>query len=377
MLKEKDFIDKIPQNCKVALFGAGTVGKIIQSYIQEERPDINIICYIDSFITGNIDGIKIYNIKEIENIKNQFELLVITTRTELPHNLTLFKYFDIDNILIPTSVEKCCREKKLIPLIEKASQIFSSEEDKILYKNLTKLWFEGSSSKIEDYVEKKHNIHKQGPTRNYLKQYLEYINYDAIETIIDAGVCNGIQFFSYKKLFKNLKTIYGFEPMYDKFKNEIFDYFLTKINEIKIIDKGLWKKPEKLTFVETTNMPSASYIKNTRAIKKSKTTDNITEIETTTIDIFKIENNIAKVDFIKMDIEGSELPALKGGEQTILSDRPQLAISIYHSIHDFVEIPLYLHQLLQDKDYTFHIGHYSPKIHETVLYAIPNELIRN
>ena len=73
-----------------------------------------------------------------------------------------------------------------------------------------------------------------------------------------------------------------------------------------------------------------------------------------------------------MDIEGSELKALKGGEKTILSDRPQMAISIYHSMNDFVSIPLYLNNILEN--YTFHIGHYSYNHCETVLYAIPDEL---
>ena len=74
-----------------------------------------------------------------------------------------------------------------------------------------------------------------------------------------------------------------------------------------------------------------------------------------------------------MDIEGSELPALKGGLKTIQQDRPQLAVSIYHSNDDFVDIPLFLHEDL--KDYTFRLGHYSFDLCETVLYAIPNELL--
>ena len=74
-----------------------------------------------------------------------------------------------------------------------------------------------------------------------------------------------------------------------------------------------------------------------------------------------------------MDIEGAELPALKGGLEIIKRHRPQLAISIYHSSEDFINIPLYLSENLEN--YTFKIGHYSPLIYETVFYAIPNELI--
>lgn len=95
------------------------------------------------------------------------------------------------------------------------------------------------------------------------------------------------------------------------------------------------------------------------------------QINATTMDKFCCNNNIMP-DFIKMDIEGAEMPALEGGIKTIQECRPQLAISIYHSNEDFVNIPLYLNKNL--KNYHFKLGHYSPWRSETVLYAIPEEI---
>jgi len=77
--------------------------------------------------------------------------------------------------------------------------------------------------------------------------------------------------------------------------------------------------------------------------------------------------NISSVDFIKMDIEGSELAALRGGEQTIRRDRPKLAISLYHRVEDFFSIPQWLDSLRIG--YRFHLDHYSIHSEETVLYA--------
>ena len=54
-----------------------------------------------------------------------------------------------------------------------------------------------------------------------------------------------------------------------------------------------------------------------------------------TVPIVPLDNvveNLAleRIDFIKMDIEGSERWGLKGGQRTIQRFRPQLAISSYH-----------------------------------------------
>jgi FkbM family methyltransferase len=60
------------------------------------------------------------------------------------------------------------------------------------------------------------------------------------------------------------------------------------------------------------------------------------KIEITTIDE---ECEDKKVGLIKMDIEGFEYFAIKGGLETIKRDKPVLLISIYHTGKDFFEIP--------------------------------------
>jgi len=92
---------------------------------------------------------------------------------------------------------------------------------------------------------------------------------------------------------------------------------------------------------------------------------------TLSIDDLVHDKKIKKVDYIKMDIEGAELDALKGAERTILRDRPKLAISLYHSLEDFETIPNYLKSL--GIGYTYYLGHYTLFENETVLYAVPKK----
>jgi len=72
---------------------------------------------------------------------------------------------------------------------------------------------------------------------------------------------------------------------------------------------------------------------------------------------------------IKMDIEGAEMGALIGGQNTLVNCRPNLAISLYHLPEDLTRIPLYLMNLLPD--YSWFIRCYGAHGYDTILYGLP------
>ena len=75
-----------------------------------------------------------------------------------------------------------------------------------------------------------------------------------------------------------------------------------------------------------------------------------------------------KVTYIKMDIEGSEMQALRGAKNVICRDKPRLAISIYHRPEDYFEIPFYIKKLVPE--YKLYIRHHRFTKNDTVCYAI-------
>jgi FkbM family methyltransferase len=91
----------------------------------------------------------------------------------------------------------------------------------------------------------------------------------------------------------------------------------------------------------------------------------------TTIALDDFCRHMPRVDFIKMDIEGAELPALEGARETLIRHRPKLAIALYHSLDDFVQIPRFLSDL--NLDYTFWLDHTTIHHEETVLFATPDD----
>ncbi|STQ87043.1 FkbM family methyltransferase [Helicobacter muridarum] len=70
-----------------------------------------------------------------------------------------------------------------------------------------------------------------------------------------------------------------------------------------------------------------------------------------------------------MDIEGAELEALKGAENTIKKYKPKLALSIYHRREDMLSIPKYLQSL--NCGYRFYLRNFWWFSVDIVLYAIP------
>lgn len=92
--------------------------------------------------------------------------------------------------------------------------------------------------------------------------------------------------------------------------------------------------------------------------------------QTTTLAIDDLSRDWADgpVDFIKMDIEGAEVPALMGARKTIERDKPRLAVSVYHKPDDMITIPALLHSMRPD--YSFYLDYYTIAGDEIVLYAI-------
>lgn len=69
-----------------------------------------------------------------------------------------------------------------------------------------------------------------------------------------------------------------------------------------------------------------------------------------------------------MDIEGAESSALKGSEEIIKRNHPKLAICLYHSNADMIDIPEYVHNLVPE--YSLFVSTHTMGIAETVLYAV-------
>ncbi|MDE5831959.1 MAG: FkbM family methyltransferase, partial [Desulfovibrio sp.] len=76
------------------------------------------------------------------------------------------------------------------------------------------------------------------------------------------------------------------------------------------------------------------------------------------------------MDFIKMDIEGSEEKALLGAAKTIKKCTPKLAICIYHKRDDYYKLAKTILDI--NSRYEFYLKHNAYNVGETVLFCAPS-----
>jgi hypothetical protein len=72
---------------------------------------------------------------------------------------------------------------------------------------------------------------------------------------------------------------------------------------------------------------------------------------------------------IKMDIEGSELDALRGAELTVRKHQPLLAVCVYHRPDHLWNIPLCMKSMAPDSK--IYLRSYAVDGWESVSYAVP------
>jgi FkbM family methyltransferase len=89
-----------------------------------------------------------------------------------------------------------------------------------------------------------------------------------------------------------------------------------------------------------------------------------------TLDSCVESGEIDRVDFIKLDIEGSEFDAIRGAARVIEKFRPRLAISLYHLPDDLFRIILHLKD--RHPFYRMFLDHYTIHAEESVLYCLPS-----
>lgn len=187
----------------------------------------------------------------------------------------------------------------------------------------------------------------------FSKNYYESSNLNQ-GAYIDVGAFNGDTILYYIKYFgQQNRKILAFEPDENNFKQLSEVVKSSNLKNIELFKAAVGACSGKISFSQNGNMGS-------HIVDKDNSSD--------LVDVFSLSDFIKeKPSFIKMDIEGAELDALKGAEDLIKLFRPNLAICLYHKPFDLFQIPAYLHRLVPE--YKFKLRQHKRAFSELVLYA--------
>ena len=153
------------------------------------------------------------------------------------------------------------------------------------------------------------------------------------DTVIDCGAHVGV--FSRYALQRGAGRVIAIEPapgnltfLETNFAEEI------SAGQVSVVRAGVWDENTRLTFFHSDEKPATDSF-----LERPPTTTKLETVQVFPLDEIVEQLELKRVDFIKMDIEGSERRALRGASRTIAQFKPRMAICSYHSADDTEVIP--------------------------------------
>jgi FkbM family methyltransferase len=179
---------------------------------------------------------------------------------------------------------------------------------------------------------------------------------EAGDVVLDLGAFNGNSSIALARSAGIGGKVYAFEP--NPGMQEILLRNLDRMNcaNVEIVPKGVGDARNILKFS----------VKG--AASRFEPFGDV-DVEIGRVDDFVAERGLAKVNFIKIDIEGFEMPALRGAISTIRTFRPKLAISVYHLHYDVHAVTLFIRDTCPW--YKFYLRHNATHDGEIVLFCEP------
>ena len=305
--------------------------------------------WLDKKTKELISELKLFSEKEIyEHIREKLKIVPVDTQESISKFLDNFSFWGSFH---PTENDFSTLErlsKFLKENSEKFEKMYQSLEDyrskKIFYAILNN-WYNYDFINLEQVME---------------KCFSHYFDLDIIpscqeEVFVDLGAFNGDTVEDFIKIYgDNYKKIYAYEMTEQSMRElkERVKNYPRIIYEQKAVSDEVGMGSIKIHEISTSS--------------NQLELEEIGEIEVTSLD----DDINEKITMIKMDIEGSELKALKGAENHIIKDKPKLLLSVYHGYEELLTLWEYLEKL--NLSYHYYLRYYGGPIFPTeiVLFAI-------
>lgn len=206
---------------------------------------------------------------------------------------------------------------------------------------------------IEGHLYQKNYPMKQvWSPRAVADQYFpDFFQWKDNEVVVDCGAFNGDTFESYIDHVGTFEKYYAIEP--DEEQHQ------------KLLEKISYYENTVLIKMGCSDIAQTIYLEKQQGCGVVTHNKGEKKINVVALDDILSESDVT---FIKMDIEGSELQALKGAVKLIQKNKPKLAICVYHKREDLIEIPEFIKNICSE--YKIYLRAHWPNLSELVLYAV-------
>lgn len=153
--------------------------------------------------------------------------------------------------------------------------------------------------------------------------YLDKANLQPGQTVLDLGGYAGGATYHFSRAVGPAGRVYAFEPDPRSFDCLEKNVALHRLTNVVLDRRGVWSHSGRVEFQAEGNMGSAV------VAAADRSSDTRRWIDVVSLSDFCAEKGIAKVDFVKMDIEGSEAPILAAAGEFLRRHRPALIIEVH------------------------------------------------
>jgi FkbM family methyltransferase len=336
----------IPSKYKIVIWGASSSGEATFLWLQNTRFSKNIVSFCDNNhnkFGQTFFGLPIISPKEVSQMDPSSTVIVIGSMyfddiykqlVEMGMHNVFVGHCMFYNMFLP----EYTIERKKYPLKDIVKQLYMKE-------NKNSIHMLNVISQIRSSLELAYpyDFVRGLQAHEYWDDL--HITQENNITVIDCGAFIGDSIPNFLRVFGDKLHLYiPFEPNENNYTTLLGNINKNKINPIsRPIMKGVWDKTETIKFNDKNLAEKGA----ARISDEGETTIQVTCLDDINQDF------LGKI-YIKMDIEGAEISALKGAEALIKKHKPNFAICVYHRPADIWEIPQYLRSIVPD--YKFHIG---------------------
>ncbi len=153
--------------------------------------------------------------------------------------------------------------------------------------------------------------------------YEKYYKVKEGDIVVNVGANVGVFTIRMARKVGQAGLVVAIEPEKDNLVGLRKNIEVNNFNNVIIVPKGVWSEKGNLQLRVSTALPASDSI-----VRKIEA-DKIENIRVDTLDNILHELKVGKFNFIKMDIEGAEIYALRGMERTLKQPNLNLAIEFH------------------------------------------------